>query len=165
MPQLTTKERDIFLNEREILMRIAVTRENGSPLVTPIWYLYEKDTIFFTPREKSEWFSCLRHDPRVALCIDEQALPYRKVLIEGNAKLIHDIKEDDQWREQYRRIAERYVTKDGAEAYIQNTIDQPRGLFSVSLKNSKVTSWRMPIRDENGMGIWHKRYYIPDTKF
>ena len=57
MPQLTNKEQDIFLNEREILMRIAVTRENGSPLVTPIWYLYEKDTIFFTPREKSEWFS------------------------------------------------------------------------------------------------------------
>ena len=165
MPKLTTTEQNLFLNEREILMRIAVTREDGSPLVTPIWYLYEEDAIFFTPREKSEWFSCLRLDPRVALCIDEQALPYRKVLIEGNAKLVHDIKEDDQWREQYRRIAERYVTQDGAEAYIQNTIDQPRGLFSVSLKNSKVTSWRMPIQDEHGMGIWHKRYYVPGTDF
>ena len=77
----------------------------------------------------------------------------------------YNCNEDDQWREQYRRIAERYVTQDGAEAYIQNTIDQPRGLFSVSLKNSKVTSWRMPIQDEHGMGIWHKRYYVPGTDF
>ena len=47
MPKLTANEQNIFLNEREILMRIAVTREDGSPLVTPIWYLYEEDAIFF----------------------------------------------------------------------------------------------------------------------
>ena len=165
MPKLSDAERDEFLNAPGVLMRISVVREDGSPLVTPIWFLYEDAAIYFTPRDKSEWFACLRRDPRVALCIDEQPLPYRKVIIEGVAELVHDVGEDDVWRDQYRRIVGRYVDPAGAEAYVQNTIDQPRGLFRVPLEGSKVTSWRMPLEGEDGMGIWHDRYYVPGTSF
>lgn len=169
MPKLTDAERDAFLNERGVLMRIAVVRADGSPLVTPIWFIYEgageDAAVYFTPREKSEWFACLRRDPRVALCIDEQPLPYRKVLIEGQAELVHDVGADDSWRDQYRRIAERYVDPEGAEAYVQNTIDQPRGLYRLRLADAKVSSWRMPVEGEDGMGIWHDRYYVPGTSF
>ena len=146
-------------------MRVSVVRADGSPLVTPIWFLYEDEAIYFTPREKSEWFGCLRRDPRVALCIDDQNLPYRKVLVEGSAELVYDVGNDDAWRDQYRRIAGRYVEPEAAEAYVQNTIDQPRGLYRVALADAKVTSWRMPLEDEDGMGIWHGRYYVPGTKF
>ena len=146
-------------------MRVAVTREDGSPLVTPIWFLHEDESIYFTPREKSEWFGCLRRDARVALCIDDQALPYRKVIVEGEAELVHDVGNDDIWRDQYRRIAGRYVDAEGAEAYVQNTVDQPRGLYRVVLAKAKVNSWRMPVEGEDGMGIWHDRYYTPGTQF
>jgi PPOX class probable F420-dependent enzyme len=165
MPKLTDSERDEFLKTPGILMRVSVVRADGSPLVTPIWFLYEDGAIYFTPREKSEWFACLRRDPRVALCIDEQPLPYRKVIIEGEAELVYDVGRDDEWRDQYRRIAGRYVDAQGAEAYVQNTVDQPRGLFRVVLEGSKVTSWRMPVEGEDGMGIWHERYYVPGTQF
>jgi len=165
MPKLTAEEQNEFLTTHGVLMRVSVVRDDGSPLVTPIWFAYEDDAIYFTPREKSEWFACLRRDPRVALCIDEQALPYRKVIVEGVAQLVHDVGNDDVWRDQYRRIAGRYVDADGAEAYVQNTIDQPRGLFRVPLEGSKVVSWRMPVADEDGMGIWHDRYYVPGTNF
>ena len=165
MPNLNPNERDAFLGEREVLMRIAVVREDGSPLVTPIWFIHENDAIYFTPREKSEWFACLRRDPRAALCIDETALPYRKVLVEGEAELVYDVGNDDAWRDQYRRIAKRYVDEQGAEAYVQNTIDQPRGLYRVALADAKVSTWRMPTEGEDGMGIWHDRYYTPGTKF
>jgi len=63
VPKLTTKERDIFLNEREILMRIAVTREDGSPLVTPIWYLYQKDAIFLLLEKNQSGFLALNTIP------------------------------------------------------------------------------------------------------
>ena len=166
MPTLTDTERDAFLAERGVLMRVAVVREDGSPLVTPIWFLYQDGAIYFTPREKSEWFGCLRRDPRVALCIDEQPHPYRKVLIEGAAELVHDIGEDDQWRDLYRQIACRYVPEEQANAYVDNTIEQPRGLYRVVLSTaSKVRSWRMPDEGEPAMGIWHDRYYTPGTKF
>ena len=159
MPVLTTSERDDFLAEPGIVMRIAVVREDGRPLVTPIWFLHEDGAIFFTPRERSEWFACLRRDPRVALCIDEQPLPYRKVIVEGTAELVHDIGEDDAWRNRYRRIAGRYVPEDAAEAYVQNTIDEPRGLYRVVLASADVRTWRMPVEGEAQEGIWHSRYY------
>ena len=165
MPVLTVDERDHFLREPGVLMRVAVVREDGSPLVTPIWFAFEDGAIWFTPREKSEWFACLRRDARAALCIDEQALPYRKVLLEGAAELVHDVGEDDAWRDLYRRIATRYVGPEGAESYIQNTIDQPRGLYRLKLSEAKVTSWRMPVAEEPGMGIWHDRYYTQGTNF
>lgn len=165
MPKLTQAECDEFLQEPGILMRIAVVRPDGTPLVTPIWFIYEDGAIYFTPREMSEWFACLRHDPKVALCIDEQNMPYRKVLLEGSAELVHDVGQDDVWRDQYRRIAQRYVPAEAAEAYVQNTIDQPRGLYRLSLADAQVKSWRMPVSGEDGMGIWHERYYQPGTQF
>ena len=166
MPKLTDTERDAFLTEPGVLMRIAVTRSDGSPLVTPIWFIYEDGAIYFTPREKSEWFACLRRDNRCALCIDEQPLPYRKVLIEGAAELVHDTGNDDVWRDRYRRIAERYVPPAAADDYIENTIDQPRGLYRLPIAAAtKLSTWRMPLQGEAAEGIWHDRYYRPDTQF
>ena len=165
MPQLTPEERTTFLNEPGVLMRIATVREDGRPLVTPIWFLHEDEAIYFTPREKSEWFACLRRDPRVALCIDEQPHPYRKVLLDGEAELVFDVGSDAQWRDLYRRIARRYVPEAAAEAYIQNTIDQPRGLYRLTLAGAEVRTWRMPVEGEPAEGIWHQRYYLPGTKF
>jgi len=165
VPKLSQLEQDEFLNETGILMHVSVVREDGGPLVTPIWFVYEEGAIYFTPREKSAWFACLRRDPRVALCIDEQNLPYRKIIVEGIVELVYDIGDDDAWRDQYQRIAQRYVGLEGANAYVTDTIDQPRGLFRVALQAAKVTSWRMPQVDEAGMGIWHNRYYVPGTKF
>ena len=165
MPVLSPAERDAFLAEREIVMRIAVVRSDGSPLVTPIWFLHEDDAIYFTPREQSEWFACLRRDSRAALCIDEQPLPYRKVIIEGEAELVYDIGHDDEWRDLYRRIAKRYVDEDAAEGYVQNTIDQPRGLYRILLSRARVKTWRMPLAGEPAQGIWHQRYYRPGSKY
>ena len=169
MPFLTRAERDAFLAEPGVLMRVAVVREDGSPLVTPIWFLHEPGPeggfIYFTPRQKSEWFACLRRDPRVALCIDEQPLPYRKVIAEGEAMLRHDVGEDDAWRDLYRRIAGRYVPAEAAEAYVQNTIEQPRALFRLDLGRARVKTWRMPLEGEDQEGIWHERYYVPGTVF
>src|SRR4029453_953490 len=158
MPALNSIELASFLREPGVVMRIAVVRSDGSPLVTPIWFLSENNAIYFTPRQRSEWFDCLRRDPRVALCIDEQALPYRKVVVEGNAELVHDVGYDDVWRDLYRRIATRYVPAAGAEAYIQNTIREPRGLYRVVLADAKVRSWRMPREGELQEGIGARRH-------
>lgn len=166
MPKMTAAEQATFLDEPGILMRVAVVRDDGSPLVTPIWFMYRDDAIWFTPREKSEWFGCLRRDARVSLCIDEQPSPYRKVLIDGAAELVYDIGNDDAWRELYRDIAVKYVGREAGNAYVDNTINQPRGLYRVPLSGSKVRNWRMPVDNEAGEGIWHDRYYKePDTKF
>jgi hypothetical protein len=87
------------------------------------------------------------------------------VIVEGTAELVHDLGEDDAWRDLYRSIAQRYVPEDAAEAYVQNTIDQARALYRLPLDKSVLKSWRMPIDGESETGIWHQRYYAPGTKF
>jgi len=159
MPKLSAQEQSEFLNERRVIMKIAAVKPDGSPFVTPVWYLCEHGAIYFTPREQSDWFGYLRNDPRVALCIDEQPLPYRKVLIDGGAELLHDVGEDDAWRDLYLRLSARYIPQRDAEAYVRNTLNEPRGLFRVVLADAKVRSWRLPVDGEASEGIWHKRYY------
>ena len=146
-------------------MRIACVRADHSPLVTPVWFIHKDAAIYFTPRAESEWFGCLKADARVALCIDEENLPYRKIIVEERAKMVHDLGEDDLWRDLYTEMAERYIDQEFARAYVDNTIDQERALFSVPVTQKNIKSWRMPQKDEDATGIWHHRYYAKGTKF
>ena len=164
MPQLTSAEVDTFLDEPGHLLRLATIDEDGFPRLVPIWFIRQGDEILFTPRGPSVFLANIRRDPRVALSIDEEPLPYRKVTVQGTARIVHDVGADDEWRELYRTIAKRYVPADAADAYVDGTIDQPRALIGVSLgASSRTTTWRMPVGDEDGTGIWHRRYYRDGT--
>ncbi len=164
MPKLSVDERDDFLAEPGTIMNIATVNSDGAPLVTPIWYVYEDGRIWFTPRQHSEWLKHIRGDSRVALSIDETTLPYRKVVVRGTANVDYEVGNDDLWRDRYRRIAQRYIPVDDANAYVDGTDDQPRALCSVELDGAEVRSWRMPVEDEAYSGIWAKRYWTDNAK-
>ncbi|MEM7338897.1 MAG: pyridoxamine 5'-phosphate oxidase family protein [Actinomycetota bacterium] len=164
MPKLDDAELAAFLDEPGHLVRIGTVDGDGMPRVTPTWFVHHAGAILFTPRSESVFLANLRRDDRVALLVDETALPYRKVNVAGRAELLHDLGDDDAWRDRYREIAMRYIEPDAAEAYIQATIDQPRALLGVTLAGASVTSWRMPVGDEDGTGIWARRYYAEGTK-
>jgi PPOX class probable F420-dependent enzyme len=165
MPALTPTEIDEFLEVRGVLMRVATVDSEGNPHVAPIWFVHEGGRIWFTPRENSAWLRHIRSHARIAVTIDEEAAPYRKVIVEGVAEIVHDLGDDDAWRDRYRQISERYTSPEGADAYITNTIDQPRALMSLTLGACSVTSWRMPRRGESATGIWHRRYYADGSKY
>ena len=163
MPRLDDNELNEFLEQPGILVRIGTVDDDGMPRVVPTWFIHRDGDVLFTPREASVFLANLRRDPRVGLSIDEEPLPYRKVTVQGLARFVHDVGEDDEWRDLYRQIAYRYVPREQADEYVENTIDQPRALLAVSLADSKVTTWRMPVEEEDGTGIWHRRYYRDGT--
>jgi len=164
VPKLTDGEVQEFLDERGHILRIGTVDADGYPSVLPIWFIREGDDIVFTPRGPARFLADIRRDPRVGLSIDEDPLPYRKVTIRGTARIAHEPGEDDEWRDLYRRIAKRYVDDEAADAYVDSTLDQPRALVAVSMRESRVTTWRMPVEDEDGTGIWHRRYYLDGTQ-
>jgi PPOX class probable F420-dependent enzyme len=164
VPKLTVEERDRFLNEPGFIMDIATVDATGAPLTAPIWFVWEDGRFWFTPRQHSEWLANIRRDPRVALCIDEHVMPYRKVVVRGTAEIVHEVGNDDAWRDRYRRIAQRYIPVDDANAYVDGTDDQPRALCAVTADGAEVRTWRMPIGDEPYQGIWAKRYWTDDAK-
>lgn len=164
MPKLTQVERDTFLAEPGFMMDIATVDATGAPLATPIWFVFEEGRIWFTPRQHSEWLKNIRNDPRIALCIDEHVMPYRKVIVRGAADIVYEVGDDDAWRDRYRRIAGRYIPAADANAYVDGTDDQPRALCAVTLADAEVRTWRMPVGDEPYQGIWAKRYWTEDAK-
>lgn len=164
MPKMTTQEVEAFLDEPGHLLRVGTVDADGFPRVVPIWFIRRGDDVLFTPRGPSVFLANIRRDPAVGLSIDEDPLPYRKVTVQGVARIVHDVGEDDEWRDLYRSIAKRYVPDDAADAYVNDTIDQPRALIAVSLVgDSRTTTWRMPVAGEDGTGIWHRRYFLDGT--
>jgi len=103
----------------------------------------------------------IRADPSVCATIDETASPLRKLIARGRAELMHDLGDDDVWRPLYREIACRYTPERFADAYITDTIEEPRALFRLELQDAQTSTWRMPLRDngEDPLAVWGKQYY------
>jgi nitroimidazol reductase NimA-like FMN-containing flavoprotein (pyridoxamine 5'-phosphate oxidase superfamily) len=157
MPKLTAEEQESFLAEPGHLARIATVDADGVPLVVPVWFIAEDGKVFVTPRERSEWWKHISHNPYVCIVIDEEARPWRKVLVRGPIEIVHDLGHDDLWRDQYRRIACQYVPEREADAYMRNTHGERRALLAMPLGNA--TTWRMPVEGEDPKGVWASKYY------
>jgi PPOX class probable F420-dependent enzyme len=166
MPKLDLEAIRAFLDEPSHLMRLATVDEDGTPRIVPIWYQHEDGELFFTPRAGSIWLRNLRRDMRIGISIDETAMPCRKVTVQGLARIAHDLGEDDSWRDLYRRMAHRYIGQDAGDAYVDDTDDQPRVLVAIALDSSltRLSSWRMPIGDEDVSTAWDRRYWAEGSR-
>lgn len=94
--------------------KLAVTRADGRPHVTPIWFDLDGDDVVFTTHENSVKARHLRRDPRAALCVDDETPPYSYVMLEGTATLSTDLDELLAWA---TRIGGRYMGQDRAKEY------------------------------------------------
>jgi PPOX class probable F420-dependent enzyme len=56
----------------------------------------------------------IRRDPRVAMCVDDQAPPYSYVMVEGTATLSDDL---DELRRIATAVGGRYMGADQADAF------------------------------------------------
>ncbi len=160
MPKMTTDELSGFLAEPRHLLRLGTVDPESMPSVVPIWFLHRDDKIWFTPRARSEWFGHLRNNTKVCCTIDESQGSLRKVVARGEAMLEFDVGNDDGWRDIYRDITMRYVPEGFGEAYLTDTHDEPRALYSLALPDARVETWRMPTeKGENPLDVWAPKYY------
>jgi PPOX class probable F420-dependent enzyme len=114
MRQMTPTEARAFLLERPRTAKLASVRADGRPHVAPIWFDLDGDTLVFTTWHTTVKAANIRRDPRVSLCVDDEAPPFAFVLIEGAATLSDDLDELRRWA---TRIAGRYMGADLAESY------------------------------------------------
>lgn len=159
MPGMTDHELTTFLDEPGHLLRLGTNGTDGLPRVVPIWFAHRDGALWFTPRARSAWLADLRADPGVCATIDEEAHPMRKLVARGRAELVHDLGADDEWRDLYRDIACRYTPERFADAYLADTIDEPRALYRLELAACSVRTWRMPVEGEDRLAVWAPSYY------
>ena len=160
MPVMTAAEAVTFLAGRERLVRIATVDGAGHPRVVPAWYLPADGSLLVTPRSQSAWLGHLDADPRVGAVVDEDGLPYRKVVVSTDASILHRPGEDDAWRDLYRRLCLRYWDEDAVDAYLASTVHIRRALVSIPVRmgTPEVVTWRLPVDGEDPTGIWAARY-------
>lgn len=104
-----------FVSEGTRTGKLSTTRKDGSPHVTPIWFVLDDDGgVVFTTWHESVKGRTLLRDPRAALCVDDQTPPYSFVVIEGSVTISRDLDDLAQWA---TRIARRYMGDDQAEAF------------------------------------------------
>jgi PPOX class probable F420-dependent enzyme len=114
MQQMTPEEYRAFLLERPRTAKLATVRADGRPHVAPIWFDLDGDTLVFTTWHTTVKAANLRRDPRVCLCIDDDAPPFAFVIVEGIAAISADAADLRRWA---TSIAGRYMGSDQADAY------------------------------------------------
>jgi hypothetical protein len=105
--------RPFLVNGRRTGM-LAVTRSDGRPHVTPVWFDLDGPEIVFSISEKSVKAQCLRRDPRATLGVDDRQPPYAFVMAEGEVRLVDDLTEVRRWA---TRFGARYLGADRAEEF------------------------------------------------
>jgi PPOX class probable F420-dependent enzyme len=104
-----------FLMEGTRTAKVAVVRKDGSPLVTPVWFLVESDgTIVFTTGKHTVKGRALEHDPRLSFCVADDRPPFAFVRVDGVAELSDDPADLKRWA---TRIAERYMGTERAQEF------------------------------------------------
>lgn len=114
MAIMTEAEWKAFIAGGTLTAKAATTRADGRPHVTPIWFALDGDDIIFTTVGTSVKANTLRHDPRIALCIDDQTPLYTFVIVEGTATISDDPADLLHWA---TVIGGRYMGRDRAEEY------------------------------------------------
>lgn len=114
MQTMTPEEYRAFLLERPRTAKLATVRADGRPHVAPVWFDLDGDALVFTTWHTTVKAANLRRDPRVSLCIDDDAPPFAFVIVEGTAAISEDPADLRRWA---ASIAGRYMGAELAEAY------------------------------------------------
>jgi PPOX class probable F420-dependent enzyme len=103
-----------FLAEGTRTGKLSFLSPSGRPLVTPVWFVVEDDTLVFNTGKDTAKGRALARDPRVSLCVDLEAPPYAFVQVQGTAKLSED---PGELVRTATAIAARYMGPERAEEF------------------------------------------------
>ncbi|MGO9292613.1 MAG: PPOX class F420-dependent oxidoreductase [Streptosporangiaceae bacterium] len=137
MAQMSEAQWREFVSAGTRTGKLAVSRADGRPHVTPVWFVLDGADIVFTTHQSGVKGRSLRRDPRAALCVDDQQPPFSFVLIEGTAVLSADLPQVRYWA---GVIGARYMGADRAEEF--GSRNGVPGELLVRLRPAKVIAMK-----------------------
>lgn len=111
---MTEAEWRAFVSAGTRTGKLGVTRADGSPHVTPIWFVLDGDDVVFNTAADSIKGRVLRRNPRLSICVDDDTPPYAYVLITAEATISEDPAELRKWA---TVLGGRYMGAERAEDY------------------------------------------------
>ena len=116
MAKMSESEWKAFLVEKPRTGKLATVRKDGRSHVAPIWFDLDDDgTILFMTGTRTVKGHAIRRDPRICLCVDDEAPPFSFVIVDGEVTSITE--DPDEMLPWSIRIGARYMGADRGEAY------------------------------------------------
>ncbi|MET7771433.1 PPOX class F420-dependent oxidoreductase [Nocardia sp. NPDC005366] len=103
-----------FLSHGTRTGKVAIVAADGRPLVTPVWFLLDGDTVVFNTGKTTAKGKAFARDSRVALVVDQEEPPYGSVQIQGTVTLSED---PDELLRTATELGGRYMGADRAEEF------------------------------------------------
>jgi PPOX class probable F420-dependent enzyme len=128
MTTLNAKAIEEFLRTPNRHAIVGTIRRDGSPQLSPVWYLYEDETIYISIPVASAKHRNLQRDPRMSVCIDGGRHDVRTVILYGTVQ-IRDGSDADVETKRQRIIRAYYPTDAEARAYYETVRDTPSVLL------------------------------------
>ena len=124
------------------LATLATVRDDGTILLSPIWYIWEDGGFTVGMAAGDGKLKHLARDARVTIVVSEDDFPYRGFEVRGTAQLL-----DVSYGPTVRRIATRYVGEQAAGFY-----DDSHGGTVVRIEPGESRGW--DFRDDlKAMGV------------
>jgi PPOX class probable F420-dependent enzyme len=101
----TIPESHIDILFTPVIAHLATILSDGSPQVTPVWFLYEDSYIFINSAKGRVKDRNMRRDPRVSLSMVDPEDNYRYLQVRGNVVEITEEGADDM----IDRLAQKYL--------------------------------------------------------
>jgi hypothetical protein len=111
---MTDQQWRAFVSEGTRTGKLSTVRADGSPHVTPVWFLLDGDDVVFNTEKDGVKGRNLARDGRFALCVDQDQPPYAFVMLQGRTEISEDPDETLRWA---GRLGARYMGEDRAEEY------------------------------------------------
>lgn len=140
------------------LLKLAFVKEDGWPMVVPLWYQWDGEAFLVVGRKRSQWVHDLEREPRCAVCIEETAHPrIRKVLAQCTAEIVEGPAkgEGSQWVPVANEMAVRYTGPSGPEQ-LEASWDWDRYLVRLVPREGRLITWQG--------ADWALRYFDPGQR-
>ncbi|MGI9585661.1 MAG: PPOX class F420-dependent oxidoreductase [Acidimicrobiia bacterium] len=114
MRTMAPEEAIAFLGEGTRTGKLATTTHDGSPHVTPIWFVVDGSDVVFNTWHTGQKSKHLHRDPRAALVVDLEEPPYGYVLVRGTVSISTNLNDVRRFA---TLIGARYMGDDRAEEF------------------------------------------------
>ncbi|MFT7597470.1 MAG: nitroimidazol reductase NimA-like FMN-containing flavoprotein [Acidimicrobiales bacterium] len=114
---MSVEERESFLSRPHVGV-LGVEESGRGPLTVPIWYAYEPGgEIVILTGPTSKKAKLIETAGRFSLCVQQEALPYRYVMVEGavTETRLAELEADE------RPMARRYLGEQMGDRYCEDT--------------------------------------------
>ena len=130
---------------------MATVNSDGSPHLSPNWYYFDGERLYFvTTRERRKFFN-LKRDRRISVCVYEPPLALDYVVLQGPGIIENLVPTSELWRTA-QLVIERYVDADAVDDYIARWKTEPRILVTITPDDIYTRSRHSKTMDPNFPG-------------